>query len=184
MEPSAQDIWVFGYGSLMWRPNFPHVEIRPALLRGYHRALCIYSVEYRGTYETPGLVFGLDRGGSCRGLAFRVLENDVSEVMNYLYEREMVTGVYRPRWCPIEVGQGSSKETVQSYLFVADPDHSQYTGKLDDDDAVRIVLQGHGKAGACIDYLTNTFDHLRELGIHDRVLERIIRKAKAVSGSG
>jgi len=175
------DIWIFGYGSLMWRPNFPHAETRPALLRGYHRALCIYSVEYRGTYERPGLVFGLDRGGSCRGLAFRVLEKDVKEVMNYLYEREMITGVYLPRWRHIETTDKASKKTVLSYLFVADPDHDQYTGKLSDDDAIKIILQGRGKAGACIDYLTNTFEHLQELGIHDRVLERLILKTNTVS---
>jgi glutathione-specific gamma-glutamylcyclotransferase len=179
MERPDGDIWVFGYGSLMWRPNFPHSETRPALLRGYHRALCIYSVEYRGTYETPGLVFGLDRGGSCKGMAFKVNENDAEDVMNYLYEREMVTGVYRPRWQNIELDVGQAKQTVLSYLFVADPDHPQYTGKLEDDAAVKIVLQGHGKAGPCIDYLTNTFDHLIELGIHDRPLERIIQKTKA-----
>ena len=182
-EPPEGDIWVFGYGSLMWRPNFPHVETRPALLRGYHRALCIYSVAYRGTYERPGLVFGLDRGGSCRGLAFRVQEKDVKEVMNYLDEREMVTGVYRPRWRRIEITDGALKPTVLSYLFVADTRHEQYTGKLSDDEAVRMILQGHGKAGPCIDYLINTFEHLKELGIHDHGLERLIRKSQAVSGS-
>jgi cation transport protein ChaC len=177
MEKPEGDFWVFGYGSLMWHPNFLHAETRPALLRGYHRALCIYSVEYRGTVETPGLVFGLDRGGSCRGLAFRVLKKNAEEVMDYLFEREMVTNVYRPRWGNISTTTDTGLQNVKSLLFVADPSHQQYTGKLSDDDIVRTVLQGHGKAGPCIDYLTNTFDHLQELGIHDHALSRIIKKA-------
>jgi len=176
----SEDIWVFGYGSLMWRPNFAYAEVRPALLRGYHRALCIYSVAYRGTYQTPGLVFGLDRGGSCRGMAFRVLAKNAAEVMNYLYDREMVTGVYRPRWLNVELGPVSASKVVQSYVFIADRTHEQYTGKLSDKDAVKIIRQGHGKAGSCIDYLYNTYEHLRELGIHDRSLSRIIEKSRDV----
>jgi len=178
MQRPTGDLWVFGYGSLMWRPNFPYEEARSALLRGYHRALCIYSVEYRGTYETPGLVFGLDRGGSCRGLAFRVLEKNADQVMSYLYEREMVTGVYRPRWRDIEVSDGKTLEKVHSYIFVADTTHDQYTGKLPDDETVKLVLQGRGKGGACIEYLKNTLDHLRELGIEDKNLARIVSKAE------
>jgi len=183
MQVPKGDIWVFGYGSLMWRPDFPHAETRPALLHGYHRALCIYSVEYRGTYQSPGLVFGLDRGGSCRGLAFRVLEKDVKDVISYLYEREMVTSVYRPRWLNIKIGEAQSKTTVPSYLFVTDPTHSQYTGKMSEDETIKIVLQGHGKAGSCLDYLSNTFEHLLQLGIHDRVLGKIVEKATAANNS-
>lgn len=174
MEKPNGDFWVFGYGSLMWKPDFPHVETRPALLQGYHRALCIYSVEYRGTVETPGLVFGLDEGGSCQGLAFLVQEKDAGDVMNYLHEREMVTGVYQPQWHDIKTTINNAIETVPSYVFVADTNHRQYTGKLSDDEIVQLVLQGHGKAGPCIDYLTNTRDHLIELGIHDQALVRII----------
>ena len=179
MQRCDGDIWVFGYGSLMWRPDFPHAQTSPALLRGYHRALCIYSVEYRGTQQTPGLVFGLDRGGSCRGLAFQVQQKDAQDVINYLNEREMVTSVYRPRWCPVETTNGASKQSVMAYLFVADPTHSQYTGKMSDEDVVRTIRQGHGKAGACIDYLSNTHEHLKALGINDRNLGRLIKKAKA-----
>ncbi len=184
MEQPNGDIWIFGYGSLMWNPDFPHEETRPALLRGYHRALCIQSVEYRGTVECPGLVFGLNRGGSCRGLAFRVLEKNAPEVMKYLYQREMVTGVYRPLWRTIETRAGSSKHAVTAYIFVADVTHSQYTGRLSDEDAVKLIVQGHGKAGPCIDYLTNTYDHLMELDIHDRTLGRIIEMVKPASRKG
>ena len=103
MKSARQDIWVFGYGSLMWRPNFPHRDFQPALLRGYHRALCVYSNRYRGTDECPGLVLGLDRGGSCRGRAMRVAGSDVDAVIAYLDRREMVNKVYTPRWLPVQL---------------------------------------------------------------------------------
>jgi cation transport protein ChaC len=174
LERPAGDIWIFGYGSLMWRPNFPHAETRPARLHGYHRALCIYSTAYRGTYEVPGLVFGLDRGGSCRGLAFRVIDADADDVMGYLYEREMINHVYRPKWLTTTLPTG----TVSAYTFVADTSHEQYTGKLDDAETVKLALQGCGKSGTCIEYLQNTLAHLEELGIHDGTLERIVRLAE------
>ena len=174
----AGDIWIFAYGSLMWHPNFEYEEKRRAHLHGYHRALCIYSVEYRGTHEKPGLVFGLDRGGSCHGMAFRVLEKHAAAVMRYLDEREMVTGVYCPSWEPVELASDDPEDPIRTkaYIFVADTNHSQYAGKLSDIDTVRLVDQGHGKAGPCIEYLQNTLDHLTELGIEDPSLARIVKK--------
>ena len=173
------DFWVFGYGSLMWRPNFPHAEQRPARIWGYHRALCIYSVEYRGTYERPGLVLGLDRGGSCHGIAFRVRQRDGKRVMGYLYEREMVTRVYRPRWlaCDLLADTNHGDERIKAYTFVADPAHDQHVGALSDEQAVTLIRQGCGKAGECLEYVENTLCHLNELGIRDRALARIVRKA-------
>jgi len=176
LERPAGDIWVFGYGSLMWRPNFPHAETQPARLHGYHRALCIYSTSYRGTYEVPGLVFGLDRGGSCHGLAFRVADRDADEVMGYLYEREMINHVYRPKWLSATTSAGP----VNAYTFVADTSNEQYTGKLDEAETVKLVLQGCGISGTCIEYLQNTLAHLEELGIHDRTLARIVGLARQV----
>lgn len=172
------DIWIFAYGSLMWHPNFEHAEKRHAHLQGYHRALCIYSVEYRGTADTPGLVFGLDKGGSCRGMAFRVLEKNANAVIDYLSEREMITGVYTPSWQTIELcdDQQNLLTKTSAYIFVADTNHTQYCGTLPDEETVRLVRQGHGKAGPCIDYLQNTLDHLHELGIQDPTLARIIEK--------
>ena len=174
------DIWVFGYGSLMWQPNFEYAEKRPARLHGYHRALCVYSFEYRGTEETPGLVFGLDHGGSCRGIAFRVLEKNAKAVMQYLYEREMITGVYHPCWHPIELldETRTPSEKASAYIFVADTSHRQYAGKLADNETIKLIQQGHGKAGPCIDYVENTLQHLHELGINDRSLERIVKKVR------
>lgn len=174
----AGDVWIFAYGSLMWHPNFEFVEKRHAHLHGYHRALCIYSVEYRGTAAKPGLVFGLNEGGECRGMAFRVLEKDADAVIAYLSEREMITGVYCPRWQMIDLydDQQNALDKTNAYIFVADTNHAQYCGTLPDEDTVRLVRQGHGKAGPCIDYLQNTLNHLQELGIQDTTLARIIRK--------
>jgi len=173
------DIWVYAYGSLMWQPNFPYMEKCHARLHGYHRALCIYSIEYRGTAEKPGLVFGLNRGGSCNGIAFKVREKDASSVVLYLHEREMITGVYMPRWQKVQLCSNANRaaEKVTAYIFVADTAHNQYTGNIDDTETVKLVRQGHGKSGPCIDYLINTQDHLHELGIQDYTLSRIIKMA-------
>ncbi len=174
MAGGRRDAWIFGYGSLMWRPEFPHVETQPALLRGYHRALCVYSVRYRGTRECPGLVLGLDRGGACRGRAFRVRAADLDGVMAYLTEREMPNKVYDPRWLPVELPSGR----VHAYAFVVRRDHPQYTGKLTPDRAVPLILQGQGVNGPCLEYLRNTVCHLDELGIADGPLHDLLRRAE------
>lgn len=174
MDRPAGDVWIFGYGSLMWRPNFEYLEMRPALLRGYHRALCIYSTRYRGTWERPGLVLGLDRGGSCRGRAMRVADAKADEVIAYLYEREMVHHVYHPKWLPVEIPAGR----VAAYAFVADRANEKYIAHLSDADAVKLVLQGCGTGGQCLDYLKTTIRHLDELGIAEGRLHRITRLAE------
>lgn len=167
------DLWVFAYASLMWRPEFPHTEVRDALLRGYSRRLCIYSHQYRGTPESPGLVFGLDRGGSCKGRVLKVASRDVDEVVAYLYEREMINKVYHPRMVITEV----DGQHVRSLAFIADRGHRQYAGKLEIREAVRLIRQGHGKGGPCMEYLLNTAEHLREIGIHDSHLEHLLSLA-------
>lgn len=171
-RPDGEDFWVFGYGSLMWHPGFPHVEVRTARLHGYHRRFCVYSHRYRGTPKRPGLVLGLDRGGSCWGLVFRVPHAEGGEVMDYLYEREMVTGVYRPRWLAAESEQGP----VRAAGFVVDPKHEQYAGKLDPERTVELILQGCGQRGPCAEYLANTVRHLEALGLHDRALHDLLRR--------
>lgn len=165
------DLWVFAYASLMWKPDFEHTEVRDAVLRGYSRRLCIYSHQYRGTPECPGLVFGLDRGGSCRGRVLRVASKNVDSVIAYLYEREMINKVYHPRMVKTEV----DAQKVQSLAFIADRDHQQYAGALEKKDAVKLIKQGIGHGGRCIEYLMNTAEHLRELGIHDSHLEGLLR---------
>ena len=169
------DLWIFAYGSLLWRPDFDYVEAQPVTIHGYHRALCIRSVEYRGTAEVPGLVFGLDRGGSCRGLAFRIAEIHADQVMADVWKREMITGIYRPCWVKTQV----NGVAVTVWVFVAEPAHDQYAGKLSDAEIMRLVLQGRGTVGPCTEYVKCTFEHLEELGIHDRALDRIVRQMTA-----
>ncbi len=174
MKRPPGDIWIFGYGSLMWRPNFPHLEAQPALLRGYHRALCIYSTRYRGTWQEPGLVLGLDRGGSCRGRAMRVADDEADEVLEYLYEREMVSRVYKPKWLPVTIPTGR----VMAYAFLADRDHQKYLPCLGDDEAVKLILQGCGTGGTCLEYLRTTVEHLDDLGIAEGRLHRLLQLAE------
>lgn len=169
-------VWVFAYGALMWNPGFAHLECTPARLFGYHRALCIYSIRARGTKEVPGLVHGLDRGGSCMGRAYKARIEDWPAVRTHLYEREMVTNVYVPVFRTILLGDGGR---VPAYCFLACRDHEQYTGRLSDERMVELLLQGHGERGPAIDYLANTVEHLDKLGIRDGVLHRILDKARA-----
>jgi cation transport protein ChaC len=179
MAAKARDVWIFGYGSLMWRPDFPHTESQPALLYGYHRSLCIYSIRYRGTDECPGLVLGLDRGGSCRGRAFRVRARDRERVIAYLHEREMMHRVYDPSWLRVRLPD----RIVRAYAFVVCRDHPQYAGQLSPKRAVALILQGRGLQGACLDYVRNTVRHLDELGIADGPLHDLLRRAEAARKS-
>jgi cation transport protein ChaC len=164
------DLWVFGYGSLMWRPGFPFVEAVTAHLAGLHRALCVYSWVHRGTRERPGLVLGLDRGGSCKGIAYRVSGGDREKVIAYLRERELVTNVYLEAWRRIRLARpGEGVETALTYIV--DRDHQQYAGKLGRDALLAHVRGREGQSGANSEYVINTVRHLRELGLHDAVLE-------------
>ena len=155
----------------MWHPGFPHLEVRPALLHGYHRAFCVYSHRYRGTPDKPGLVLGLDRGGSCRGLAFRVPAAEGEEVMDYLYEREMITGIYLPTWLRVETKRGH----VKAAGFVVDRTHGQYTGKLTLEETAAYIRQGCGNRGTGHEYLSNTVHHLEALGLGAGSLRRLLR---------
>lgn len=167
----GRDFWVFGYGSLMWNPGFPHTEMRPALLRGYHRRFCIWSHNYRGTPECPGLVLGLDRGGSCRGMAFHVTSNESEAVLDYLHEREMMTRVYRPRLVDLETPEGK----VHGLAFVVDRRHVQYTGRLSLEATATLIADAAGKRGPCSEYLGNTVKHLEQLSIDPGELRPLLR---------
>jgi cation transport protein ChaC len=170
-EP-GQDFFVFAYGSLMWRPDFPFVEIRPATLYGYHRAFCITSTHYRGTAERPGLVLGLDRGGQCVGRLYRIGPTDASDVARYLHERELITGCYVPKHVTLRLQDG---KMAHGLTFVADRAHYQYAGKLDDQAIADIVRHAVGLMGSNRDYLRNTVQHLEEMGIADTSLHRILK---------
>ena len=167
---------MFGYGSLMWDPGFDHVRAAPALLRGYHRAFCVYSVRYRGTPQRPGLVLGLDRGGACRGMAFLVPRARVRALIASLWAREMPRHVYRPKLVPIEVGA----RRVRALVFLADRAHESYAGRLDLRQVAQIIASCRGAGGPNIDYLVNTLRHLNELGIREPRLERILQAVQAL----
>lgn len=167
------DFWVFGYGSLIWRPGFAHVEARRARLYGYRRSLCIYSFVHRGTRERPGLVLGLDRGGSCVGLAFRVRGEQREEVMDYLRARELVTNVYLERTVEVRLEAG---EAVPAVTYIADRAHEQYAGALDEAAAAAAVRGAVGQSGRNEDYLASTIEHLESLGIRDHWLEGVARR--------
>jgi glutathione-specific gamma-glutamylcyclotransferase len=171
------DFWVFGYGSLMWRPGFEHLESSPARLVGAHRALCVYSWVHRGTRERPGLVLGLDRGGSCRGIAFRVAGEKRETVIAYLRERELVTNVYREAWRAIRI-DGPKPRTETALTYLVDPTHEQYAGKLSREVLLSFVRDGVGRSGVNADYVVNTAGHLVKLGLRDPVLEWLAEELK------
>ena len=173
---TPHDFWVFGYGSLMWRPDFPYLEVRPATLVGAHRALCVYSWVHRGTREQPGLVLGLDRGGSCRGLAFRVAEADAARVIGMLRAREQVTAVYRERTRPVRLKGG---ETISALTYLVDRRHPQYAGTLDLEAQLAMVAGAQGRSGVNREYVLNTAAHLKELGIRDEGLEWLAERLAA-----
>ena len=164
------DIWVFGYGSLMWNPDFPFLCASKALLRGYHRTLCVYSTRYRGTPERPGLVLGLDRGGSCRGMAFRIAADQAAPVLTHLWTREMGNRTYHPKWLQVSL----PGEKVRALAFVADRTHCNYAAGLSGEQSARLILGAVGGRGPNVDYLRNTVAHLDELGMHDRYLAQIL----------
>lgn len=166
------DFWIFGYGSLMWHPGFSYSEKQLACIFGYHRSLCIYSCHYRGTPQQPGLVLGLSRGGSCRGMAFHIPRKEAQQTYDYLVAREQINGVYRQRQVRIYLADGRN---VQSLVFVADCRHPQYAGPLACPDMARIVANARGKTGSNLDYVFNTLNHLRELNVRDHGLESLAR---------
>jgi cation transport protein ChaC len=169
------EFWVFGYGSLMWHPGFVHEERQIAVAHGYHRALCIRSWVHRGTRQDPGLVLGLDRGGACKGTAFRIHPGERQDVVAYLRERELVTDVYLERIVNIRVADGRRARAI---TYVVDRGHPQYAPDLAADDAARIVANAVGKSGHNADYVLNTVAHLRTLGIRDHWMEEVAEKLR------
>ncbi|MET3928009.1 gamma-glutamylcyclotransferase [Devosia sp. 2618] len=159
--------WVFGYGSLIWNPGFVHISAQQGLLKGAHRSLSIVSHHHRGTLERPGLVFGLARGGSCRGMVFEVADSEWAAVRAYLEEREQVTAVYRDVMRPVHLADG---RTVSALAFLVDERHEQFAGRLSIEEQLVMVQAGVGLSGRNVDYVLNTAKHLGDLGIRDRQL--------------
>jgi cation transport protein ChaC len=166
------DLWVFGYGSLMWRPGFDYLEKVPARLIGEHRALCVYSFDHRGTPERPGLVLGLDRGGACRGIAYRVAASLRGDTIAYLRGREQTTNVYREVMRSVWLNN-EPRERVSALTYVADRGHVQYAGRLPLAEQLRIVQQGHGRSGNNRDYVLSTVKAIEAEGFRDDPLHQL-----------
>ncbi|MDP3230398.1 MAG: gamma-glutamylcyclotransferase [Acidovorax sp.] len=169
-----EDLWVFGYGSLIWRPDFDYAERRAAKVHGWHRALKMWSRINRGTPECPGLVFGMLSGGSCRGMVFRVDKAHARQVMINLWQREMITAVYDPRWLVCQTPHGS----VQALAFTLSRKSPNHTGELPDHEYCRIFEQASGRYGTTRDYAQATYEELRKHGIQDQALARLIALVK------
>ena len=169
---TADDLWLFAYGSLMWRPDFPSVARHRARLSGYHRSLCIASTHWRGTPDRPGLVLGLDRGGSCVGVAFRVAAADREETLAAVRARELLGGVYDEKWVGVLLEDGTRRAAL---AYVADRTHADYTGHLDREGILARVRHSHGAAGPNADYVRNTYAHMRDLGLADPDLAWMVR---------
>ena len=178
-RPKGAGWWVFAYGSLLWNPLFPFAEARPAIVRGLHRRFCLYSLASRGTPEQPGLVLGLDRGGACTGVAYRLPAPVAIDELHLLWRREMVVGSYRPRWVRIRSGD----RELRALAFVVRHAHPQYAGKLSLDEAARVIATSKGAFGSSLDYMERTRVALVTHGIIDPYLERLARKVAALRGA-
>lgn len=166
------DVWIFGYGSLIWRPEFDFIESRIANVNGYHRSLCLWSRVNRGTPENPGLVFGLDMGGQCQGKVFKISTNDLETTLINLWRREMPSASYIPSWLDCQTSAGP----VSALAFTMNQKDSGYVPDLSLHQTVKIVLQGHGKYGACTDYVLETAKALESEGINDHKLSALAKE--------
>ena len=166
-----EPVWLFAYGSLMWQPNFAFAEARPGFLYGYHRRFCLYSRDYRGTPERPGLVLGLDRGGACHGITYRLPPGAVGDSLDRIWAREMTGRVYEMRRVAVRTRRGA----VPAHACIVRRESPDYAGRLSLDETARLLASAVGGRGTGRDYLANTVRHLEALGIRDGLLHRIDR---------
>ena len=177
LRDGGEPVWVFAYGSLLWDNELRDVGTEEALLRGYHRSFCLYSYDYRGTPENPGLTLGLDRGGSCRGAALRLS----ADALDKVWQREMSgRPVYAVRALRVRTARGA----CQTLAFTALRHCPDYAGRLPVDEAARIILAAAGRRGTCRDYFENTLRHLERLGLVDRPLRRLAKRVRALAEDG
>ena len=181
-KQAGEDFWVFAYGSLMWRPGFDFLERRQARLVGAHRALCVYSFVHRGTPAKPGLVLGLDRGGNCRGIAYRVAAAKRAATVAYLRGREQVTRVYREAWRAVWLDDNPLL-TVHALCYVVDRGHRQYAGRLSLEKQLHFVRQGHGRSGNNRDYVLAAVKEIERQGYRDRDLHMLAERLRGVHES-
>jgi cation transport protein ChaC len=174
-RPASGEIWVFGYGSLIWNPCFHFVERRVVTVAGWHRRFCLWTSLGRGTQERPGLMLGLERGGACRGVAFRLAPEAVECELDIVWRREMVTSAYRPAW----VRARSAAEPLWAIAFTINRRHPRYAGRLEEARIVEAIATARGPLGPCSEYLFNTVAHLDELGVPDRRLHALCRAVRA-----
>jgi cation transport protein ChaC len=180
LRSTAEPVWVFAYGSLMWDPDFPRAETETALLRGYHRSFCLYSYDYRGMRTQPGLTLGLDHGGACRGIALRLSPAGLDAAIDRLWAREMTAPrVYDMRLLPVRTACGNGK----AYAFTVRRDHPDYAGRLSPDATAQIIAGAVGRRGACRDYLAGTVRHLAARGLIDRQLTRLAARVEALAAA-
>ena len=177
----AHELWVFAYGSLMWRPGFPHQESCRARLDGYHRAFCISSTHHRGSATRPGLVLGLDRGGACEGVAYRVAADRARGVLAYLRERELISGVYRETHVPVSL-HDAERRSVTALAYTVERCHPSYIGRQPLRTLAHQIRGARGVSGENLDYLLNTVRHLADAGIRERGLERLVGLAAPHAG--
>lgn len=173
--PKGSPFWIFAYGSLMWNPQFNFDARHVATIRGYHRAFRVWSRVNRGTPENPGLVLTLDRGGSCRGLVYRIEADRVQEEMGRIWKREMTYGSYCPKWIKCQAGA----ETISALAFTVNRQCTGYTGDISQDVMVAALAQAKGRYGAAHEYLFHTIETLREHGIRDRAVEQLAHAVRA-----
>jgi len=183
IEQSSDDLWVFAYGSLMWRPDFDFLDRRPARLIGAHRSLCVYSFIHRGTLEKPGLVLGLDHGGNCRGIAYRVPASRRIETVAYLRTREQVTMVYREVTRPVWLDD-DPRQRVLALCYMVDRGHEQYAGRLTLERQLHFVRQGHGRSGNNRDYVLSAVKEIEAQDFRDEQLHLLAERLKGSHEAG
>ena len=175
----GDEAWVFAYGSLMWNPAIEFAEQSACEVKGWRRSFCFWVPLGRGTPELPGLMLALERGGSCEGIAYRLAPDQVRSELAILWNREMLAGVYQPRWVPAKLRDG---RVVKAVTFEVDPAHCQYCGDLPIERAAHHIAFAEGRRGACRDYLANTAAHARALGIHDPYIEEMLERVAHLRG--
>ncbi|HEY9569316.1 MAG TPA: gamma-glutamylcyclotransferase [Thalassobaculum sp.] len=173
-------VWLFGYGSLIWNPAFDYAEKRPATVHGLHRRFCLQTHLGRGSRERPGLVLALDRGGSCRGVVFRIAPENVESELDIVWRREMISHSYRPTWVTAQTSDGP----VRAIGFAINRSHERYTGALPEETVAETIAHAAGFLGPCCDYLFNTVEHLDELGMPDAGLTRLARRVREIREGG
>ena len=175
-ENIDEDVWLFGYGSLVWNPAINFSEKSVGMIYGYHRSFCLWSSMGRGTPDKPGLMLGLRRGGSCKGIFYRIDATDVRTELDIVFRRELITSAYRPIWLSATIGARSGQRAL---AFVMDQNHERYAGPLKTATVIQIIAEASGSLGSCSEYLYETAAQLNKLGIPDKTLTSLSEKVRA-----